>query len=208
MSDQGEWLLEIEGLKTYFHTDEGVAKAVDGVSYAIRPGETLGVVGESGSGKSVTALSILQLLPMPPGRFEGGSIRFRGEELIGAEEERLREIRGNDIAMIFQEPMTALNPVFTVKPDRETVKLHQGLDDEARARAIEMLTKVGIPAPEKRVDEYPHQPAGRHASARDDRHGHGLRPGAPDRRRADHGAPRRSRRRSSTSSRSCRRRRG
>lgn len=162
MSDQGEWLLEIEGLKTYFHTDEGVAKAVDGVSYAIRPGETLGVVGESGSGKSVTALSILQLLPMPPGRFEGGSIRFRGEELIGAEEERLREIRGNDIAMIFQEPMTALNPVFTVGNQiGETVKLHQGLDDEAaRARAIEMLTKVGIPAPEKRVDEYPHQLSG------------------------------------------------
>ena len=162
MSDQGEWLLEIEGLKTYFHTDEGVAKAVDGVSYAIRPGETLGVVGESGSGKSVTALSILQLLPMPPGRFEGGSIRFRGEELIGAEEERLREIRGNDIAMIFQEPMTALNPVFTVGNQiGETVKLHQGLDDEAaRARSIEMLTKVGIPAPEKRVDEYPHQLSG------------------------------------------------
>jgi len=162
MSDHGEWLLEIEGLKTYFHTDEGVAKAVDGVSYAIRPGETLGVVGESGSGKSVTALSILQLLPMPPGRFEGGSIRFRGEELIGAEEARLREIRGNDIAMIFQEPMTALNPVFTVGNQiGETVKLHQGLDDEAsRARAIEMLTKVGIPAPEKRVDEYPHQLSG------------------------------------------------
>lgn len=162
MSDQGEWLLEIEGLKTYFHTDEGVAKAVDGVSYAIRPGETLGVVGESGSGKSVTALSILQLLPMPPGRFEGGSIRFRGEELIGADEERLREVRGNDIAMIFQEPMTALNPVFTVGNQiGETVKLHQGLDDEAaRARAIEMLTKVGIPAPEKRVDEYPHQLSG------------------------------------------------
>ena len=162
MSDQGEWLLEIEGLKTYFHTDEGVAKAVDGVSYAIRPGETLGVVGESGSGKSVTALSILQLLPMPPGRFEGGSIRFRGEELIGADEERLREVRGNDIAMIFQEPMTALNPVFTVGNQiGETVKLHQGLDDEAaRARAIEMLTQVGIPAPEKRVDEYPHQLSG------------------------------------------------
>ena len=162
MSDQGEWLLEIEGLKTYFHTDEGVAKAVDGVSYAIRPGETLGVVGESGSGKSVTALSILQLLPMPPGRFEGGSIRFRGEELIGADEERLREVRGNDIAMIFQEPMTALNPVFTVGNQiGETVKLHQGLDDEAaRARAIDMLTKVGIPAPEKRVDEYPHQLSG------------------------------------------------
>lgn len=157
-----EPILSIEGLKTYFYTDEGVAKAVDGVTYAIEPGETLGVVGESGSGKSVTALSILQLLPMPPGKFEGGAIRFRGENLIGASEERMREIRGNEIAMIFQEPMTALNPVFTVGNQiSETVKLHQGLDDDAaRARAIEMLKKVGIPAPEKRVDEYPHQLSG------------------------------------------------
>ena len=155
-------LLRIEGLKTYFHTDDGTAKAVDGVNYAIKPGETLGVVGESGSGKSVTALSILQLLPMPPGKFEGGRILFRGEDLLTAGEERLREIRGNEIAMIFQEPMTALNPVFTVGNQiGETVRLHQGLDPEAaRERSIEMLRRVGIPAPEQRVDEYPHQLSG------------------------------------------------
>ncbi|MGB0331922.1 MAG: ABC transporter ATP-binding protein [Planctomycetota bacterium] len=158
----GKDLLRIEGLKTYFHTDDGTAKAVDGVNYAIKPGETLGVVGESGSGKSVTALSILQLLPMPPGKFEGGRILFRGEDLLSAGEERLREIRGNEIAMIFQEPMTALNPVFTVGNQiAETVRLHQGLDaDAARDRSIEMLRRVGIPAPEKRVDEYPHQLSG------------------------------------------------
>lgn len=160
--DAGRPLLEIDGLKTYFHTDEGVARAVDGVTYSIQPGETLGVVGESGSGKSVTALSVLRLLPMPPGRFEGGEIRFRGEDLTKVSEARMREIRGNDIAMIFQEPMTALNPVFTVGDQiGETVKLHQGLDDEgARRRALEMLRRVGIPAPEKRIDEYPHQLSG------------------------------------------------
>jgi peptide/nickel transport system ATP-binding protein/oligopeptide transport system ATP-binding protein len=161
-SANGGELLRIEGLKTYFHTDDGTAKAVDGVDYAIKAGETLGVVGESGSGKSVTALSILQLLPMPPGRFEGGRILFRGEDLLHASEERLRQIRGNEIAMIFQEPMTALNPVFTVGNQiGETVKLHQGLDDAAaRERSIEMLRRVGIPSPEKRVDEYPHQLSG------------------------------------------------
>ncbi len=155
-------LLSIEGLKTYFHTDEGVAKAVDGVNFSIKAGETLGVVGESGSGKSVTALSILQLLPMPPGKFEGGKILFKGEDLLQADEERLRQIRGNEIAMIFQEPMTALNPVFTVGNQvAEAVKLHQGLDDAAsRARAIEMLDLVRIPDPDKRVDEYPHQLSG------------------------------------------------
>lgn len=159
---EGEDLLSIEGLQTYFHTDEGTARAVDGVTYSIKPGETLGVVGESGSGKSVTALSILQLLPMPPGKFEGGRIMFRGENLLEASEERMREIRGNDIAMIFQEPMTALNPVFTVGNQiGETVMLHQGLDAEAaRARSIDMLRRVGIPAPETRVDEYPHQLSG------------------------------------------------
>ena len=160
--NRSEDILSIDGLQTYFHTGEGIARAVDGVTYSIKPGETLGVVGESGSGKSVTALSILQLLPMPPGKFEGGRILFRGENLLEATDERMREIRGNDIAMIFQEPMTALNPVFTVGDQiGETVMLHQGLDaDAARARSIEMLTRVGIPAPEKRVDEYPHQLSG------------------------------------------------
>ena len=160
--ERGEDLLRIDGLKTYFHTDEGIARAVDGVSYTIKAGETLGVVGESGSGKSVTALSVLQLLPMPPGKFEGGKVEFRGENLLEASEERMRHIRGNEIAMIFQEPMTALNPVFTVGNQiAETVMLHQGLDAAAaRTRAIEMLRRVGIPAPEKRVDEYPHQLSG------------------------------------------------
>jgi len=135
---------------------------VDGVNYTVLAGETLGIVGESGCGKSVTALSILGLVPQPPGFHAGGEILFRGEDLLQATEERMREIRGNDISMIFQEPMTALNPVFTVGNQiMETVMLHQGLDkDAARAHAIRMLEKVGIPSPEQRVDEYPHQLSG------------------------------------------------
>ena len=155
-------LLEVQGLRTWFHTDEGVAKAVDGVTYTVAKGETLGVVGESGCGKSVTALSVMQLVPQPAGRFEGGKILFRGQNLLDRSPEEMREIRGNEIAMIFQEPMSALNPVYTVGNQiMETVMLHQGLDrDAARVHAIEMLTKVGIPSPEKRVDEYPHQLSG------------------------------------------------
>ncbi len=161
-SVQGEALLEVQGLRTWFHTDEGVAKAVDGVTYTVKKGETLGVVGESGCGKSVTALSVMQLLPMPPGKFEGGRILFRGQDLLTKSDDEMREIRGNEIAMIFQEPMSALNPVFTVGDQiMETVMLHRGLDREAaRAHAIEMLQKVGIPSPEQRVDEYPHQLSG------------------------------------------------
>ena len=157
-----EALLTIEGLKTWFHTEEGVAKAVDGVTYTVRKGETLGVVGESGCGKSVTALSVMQLVPMPPGKFEGGRVLFRGEDLLEKSLEEMQEIRGNDIAMIFQEPMSALNPVYTVGDQiMETVMLHQGLDKAAaREHAIEMLKKVGIPSPEQRVDEYPHQLSG------------------------------------------------
>ena len=157
-----EALLKIEGLKTWFHTEEGVAKAVDGVTYTVRKGETLGVVGESGCGKSVTALSVMQLVPMPPGKFEGGRVLFRGEDLLEKSLEEMQEIRGNDIAMIFQEPMSALNPVYTVGDQiMETVMLHQGLDKAAaREHAIEMLKKVGIPSPEQRVDEYPHQLSG------------------------------------------------
>ena len=160
--DAGEALLEVQGLRTWFHTDEGVAKAVDGVTYTVKKGETLGVVGESGCGKSVTALSVMQLLPMPPGKFEGGRILFRGQDLLTKSDDEMREIRGNEIAMIFQEPMSALNPVFTVGDQiMETVMLHRGLEREAaRAHAIEMLQKVGIPSPEQRVDEYPHQLSG------------------------------------------------
>ena len=155
-------ILELEDLRTYFYSDEGTAKAVDGVSYKILPGETLGVVGESGSGKSVTALSVMQLIPQPPGRIEGGQIRFKGESLLAKSDEEMRDIRGNEIAMIFQEPMTALNPVYTVGDQiMETVMLHRGIDKEAaRAHAIDMLTRVGIPSPATRVDEYPHQLSG------------------------------------------------
>jgi oligopeptide/dipeptide ABC transporter ATP-binding protein len=162
-----EPLLRVSDLRTYFRTDAGVARAVDGVSFHVDEGETLGIVGESGSGKSVTSLSVMRLIPEPPGRIEpGSSIRFRdGEEeveLAQMPEDRMRRIRGNDIAMIFQEPMTSLNPVFRVGDQiMESLRLHQGLSkDEARQRAIEMLRLVGIPIPEKRVDEYPHQLSG------------------------------------------------
>ncbi len=155
-------LLELDGLQVHFQTEDGTSRAVDGVSYRLRAGETLGVVGESGCGKSVTALSILQLVPDPPGRIVGGRILFEGQDLVRFSEAQMRKVRGNDIAMIFQEPMTALNPVFTVGDQiAETVRLHRGVGKaEARQRAIEMLTKVGIPSPEQRVDEYPHQLSG------------------------------------------------
>jgi len=157
-----EPLLELKSLQTHFFSDEGTARAVDGVSYKILPGETLGVVGESGSGKSVTALSVMQLVPQPPGKIVGGEILFKGQSLLNKTEDEMRKIRGNEIAMIFQEPMTALNPVYTVGDQIiETVRVHRGLDkDEARAHAIHMLTIVGIPSPETRVDEYPHQLSG------------------------------------------------
>ncbi|GJM43941.1 MAG: ABC transporter ATP-binding protein [Gemmatimonadota bacterium] len=157
-----EPLLRIEGLRTHFETDEGLVKAVDGVTYEIGRGETLGVVGESGCGKSVTAMSILQLNPEPPAIYAGGQILFEGRDLLKLSIEELRKVRGNDIAMIFQEPMTSLNPVFTVGDQiGETVRLHRGLNkSDARDYSIEMLQKVGIPAPTQRVDEYPHQLSG------------------------------------------------
>ena len=157
-----EPLLELRGLKTWFYTDEGIAKAVDGVNYQILPGETLGVVGESGCGKSVTALSIMRLIPDPPGKIVDGQILLKGQDLTTLPEEEMRTIRGNEIGMIFQEPMTSLNPVFTVGDQiAEAVLLHQDVGKaEARDRAIEMLRRVRIPSPEKRVDEYPHQMSG------------------------------------------------
>jgi len=155
-------LLEVENLQTHFFTDDGVVRAVDGVSFAIDEGETLAIVGESGSGKSVTALSILRLFPQPPGRIVGGHVRFRGTDLVGLSTEAMRGVRGRSISMIFQEPMTALNPVYTCGEQiMETVRRHEGLGRRAaRDRAIEMLNLVGIPAPEQRVDEYPHQLSG------------------------------------------------
>ena len=155
-------LLEVKNLRTYFFTDDGVSKAVDDVSYTVDPKETLGVVGESGCGKSVTALSIMRLIPDPPGKTVGGQIFFEGRDLLKISEEEMRSIRGNKIGMIFQEPMTSLNPVFTVGNQiEESILLHEKVSkEEAKNRAIEMLKKVGIPAPEQRYREYPHQLSG------------------------------------------------
>ena len=155
-------VLAIDSLETHFFTRDGVTRAVGGVSLEVRPGETLGIVGESGCGKSVTALSVLGLLPPKIGRIVGGSIRFEGRELVGLDEEEMRSIRGDRIAMIFQEPMTSLNPVFTIGEQiAEAAMIHQKLDREAGlARAVDMLRLVRIPDPEKRVHDYPHQFSG------------------------------------------------
>jgi peptide/nickel transport system ATP-binding protein/oligopeptide transport system ATP-binding protein len=156
-------LLSVRELRTWFKTDQGVARAVDGVSFDVHPGETLGVVGESGCGKTVTALSILGLLPEPPAAIEpGSSIRFLGEELLGVGPRRMRAIRGNEIAMIFQEPMSSLNPVYSVGIQiSEAIRLHRGMDKKgARHEAVRLLREVGIPDAEQRVDEYPHQLSG------------------------------------------------
>ena len=155
-------LLRIDDLRVRFRTGAGVVEAVNGVSYEIVPGETLAVVGESGSGKSVTAMAVLGLLPKPPASIEGGSVLFRGEELLKASPARLRALRGNQISMIFQEPMTSLNPVFSVGNQiGESLELHRGLDSEqARVEAARLLELVGIPEPERRLDEYPHQLSG------------------------------------------------
>ena len=155
-------LLAVENLKTHFYTSDGVVHAVDGVSYAVNAGETLAVVGESGCGKSVTALSILRLVPSPPGRIVAGAIRFQGADLLTLSEAEMRAIRGNKISMIFQEPMSSLNPVLTVSRQiGETLRLHQGLDaHSAGRRAVEMLRLVHIPEPERRARQYPHQLSG------------------------------------------------
>ncbi len=155
-------LLEVRDLRTSFYTEEGVARAVDGVSFVVGRGQTLGLVGESGCGKSVSAFSIMRLVPDPPGRIEAGQILLKGRDLLALEEEEMRRVRGDDIAMIFQEPMTSLNPVLTCGFQIiEAVVLHQQVPkQEARARAVEMLQLVGIPAPEQRIDEYPHQLSG------------------------------------------------
>jgi peptide/nickel transport system ATP-binding protein len=155
-------LLEIDGLKTHFFTRDGVVRAVDGVSFSVAPGETLAVVGESGCGKSVTSLSIMRLIASPPGRIVEGAIRFQGTNLLDLSEREMRDIRGNDISMIFQEPMTSLNPVLTIgRQITETLTLHQGLDRAAAdARAIEMLRLVGIPDPAQRLTQYPHELSG------------------------------------------------
>ncbi len=155
-------LLTVRNLRTYFYTEDGVVKAVDGVDFEVYEGETLGIVGESGSGKSVTSLTILRLLD-PKGKIEEGSeIIFNGKNLLDLDDDEMRKIRGNEIAMIFQEPMVALNPVFTIGEQiMEAILLHQDVDKKtARQMAIDMLRKVGIPEPGKRVDEYPHELSG------------------------------------------------
>lgn len=162
MSSENHQLLRIRDLHTYFFLDEGVLKAVDGVDLDLREGETLGIVGESGCGKSVTALSILQLIPSPPGKIAKGEIYFEGTDLLALSEAEMRKIRGRSISMIFQEPMTCLNPVFQVGDQiSEILRLHEGVSrKEAWERSIEMLRIVGIPSPERRVKEYPHHLSG------------------------------------------------
>jgi peptide/nickel transport system ATP-binding protein len=155
-------LLEIRNLVTEFRSGGNVVRAVDGVSFSVARGETLGIVGESGCGKSVTSLSIMRLLPSPPGRVAAGEIRFDGRDILPLPEDAMRKIRGNDIAMIFQEPMTSLNPVHTVGEQIiETIQLHRTMSRaEARSRALDMLRLVRIPSPETRIDDYPHQLSG------------------------------------------------
>jgi len=161
-------LIQVQDLKTYFYTEDGVVKAVDGVTFKIEPQQTLGIVGESGCGKSVTALSIMGLVPMPPGKIVGGQILLHKDgntvdlTKLPPKGKEYRAIRGKEIAMIFQEPMTSLNPVFTIGYQiMEAIMLHQKVSKkEARKKAIEMLRQVGIPEPEQRVDEYPHQLSG------------------------------------------------
>ncbi|HEV3494452.1 MAG TPA: ABC transporter ATP-binding protein, partial [Reyranella sp.] len=155
-------ILQIEDLQTHFFTAIGTVRAVDGVSYDLKSGETLGVVGESGCGKSVTALSILRLIANPPGRIVGGAIRFEGRNLLELSESEMERIRGNDISMIFQEPMTSLNPLYTVgRQISEAIALHEGLSRRAAMdKAVDMLRRVQMPEAERRAQAYPHQLSG------------------------------------------------
>ena len=162
MAMNEDTILQVKNLRTYFNTDEGIVKAVDGVSFDLRKGETLGIVGESGSGKSVTNLSVINMIPSPPGRIAGGEILYHGNDMLKMSKKEIRQIRGNKISMIFQDPMTSLNPFLRISAQMiETIVLHQGLSRKAaKEKAIEMLKLAGIPAPEKRIDQYPHQFSG------------------------------------------------
>jgi oligopeptide/dipeptide ABC transporter ATP-binding protein len=162
MAPTNDLLLSVEDLKVFFHSDGLISRAVDGVSYEVREGETVCLVGESGCGKTVSALAILGLIPQPPGDVRGRAIRFKGRDLLGIDEKALEKIRGKEISMIFQEPMTSLNPVFTIGDQiEEVIMTHEGLDQaEARKRVVELLTDVGIPSAEERVKDYPHNLSG------------------------------------------------
>ena len=155
-------LLDVRGLKTQFYTQDGVVNAVNGISYTLNEGETLGIVGESGCGKSVGVMSLMRLIPMPPGKIVAGQVLFEGRDLMKVSDEEMRSVRGNKIAMIFQDPMTSLNPVLTIgRQVGEALELHMGMNKgEARKRTIELLEMVGIPSAANRVDDYPHQFSG------------------------------------------------
>src|SRR5688500_16571026 len=156
---ESPWLLEVEDLHVHFVTTRGVVRAVEGISYTVRRGEVVALVGESGCGKSVSSLAIMRLLAKPSGRIVGGRVLFQGRDLLKLTEDQMREIRGRDISMIFQEPMTSLNPVLTIGFQiMEPLFMHQQIGAEAaRARALDLLRMVGIPDPERRLDQYPHQ---------------------------------------------------
>ncbi len=157
-----EFLLQVEDLKTTFYTDDAVIRAVDGVSFNVRPGEVVGLVGESGCGKSVVSLSIMRLIKYPPGKIEGGKVLLNDQDLLSLDEGSMRRIRGNDIAMIFQEPMTSFNPVYKIGDQvSEAIRLHQGLErEDAWKEAVKMLELVGIPRPNEIINDYPHQLSG------------------------------------------------
>ena len=183
LSSDGQHMLEVHGLKTYFYTEAGVVKAVDGVDFHVDRGEVLGLVGESGCGKSVTSFSIMRLVGTP-GKIVAGQVIFDGRDLVTLPESEMMSIRGNRISMIFQQPTSCLNPVFRVGDQlSEVLEIHQALGKKVgRARAVELLKLVGIPEPEKRVDAYPHELSGGMAQRVDDRHGAGLPARVADRR--------------------------
>ncbi|WP_078410042.1 ABC transporter ATP-binding protein [Priestia abyssalis] len=162
MNEKNRPILEVKGLKTHFTTTRGVSKAVDGIDFTLHKGETLGIVGESGCGKSMTSLSILRLIPSPPGKIAGGSVLFKGKDLVTMSETDMRKIRGNEISMIFQEPMTSLNPVIPVGEQiAEALRMHQNMGKkDAWGKSVEMLKLVGIPSPEKRAKQEPFQLSG------------------------------------------------
>jgi len=162
MTDENNILLTVQDLRVYFHGDERVSRALEGVSYEVKKGETVCLVGESGCGKTVSALTILGLIPQPPGEIKGGKVFFNGQDLLNRQEEELQKIRGNHIAMVFQEPMTSLNPVFTIGDQiQEAITIHEELPEaEVRERCVQLLKDVGIPSPIERIRDYPHQLSG------------------------------------------------